>query len=310
MFRRCATPIAFALLALATLLPPAARADKQIEDEASLAVTGTALLQRLNDQLAARGIGVRIAKASFLSAPNAPEVGQTIFANDRSKQLDTHWVPGDPRRGGRKTITYLVDIGDCSVFPGGSQIEAAIDRAMTTWSHVDCAPVPIVKVSCPSSDSDITDGLFGFGGLGTPLAADIVHGGYLPPAFFDAALPGGGSTILAGTFTYFFIDGPTDNDINGDHMLDTAFAETFYNSGFSWAIDGAMPPVDVESVALHEAGHALSQDHFGKIFETDANGKRHFSPYAVMNALLTQPEHALQGTDIAGHCSLWANWPR
>jgi len=310
MLSRRSHDIPLVLLAFALLLPSAASADKRIEDEESLTSSATSLIERLNNQLAARGVNVRIAKAAFLAAPNAPEVGQTIFANDRTKQLDTQWVPGDPRRGGRKTITYAVDLADCNVFPGSAAIEGAIDRAMTTWANVSCAPIPIVKVPCSSADADVTDGLLGFGGIGTPGTADIIHGGWLPAAFFDAAIPGGGSSVLASTFTYFFVDGPTDSDVNGDKKLDTAFAEIFYNSAFPWAIDGAMPPVDVESVALHEAGHALSQDHFGKIFETDANGKRHFSPYAVMNALLTQPEHTLQGSDTSAHCGLWANWPR
>src|SRR5438477_1167199 len=105
-----------------------AAADRKVEDETP--VTNT-LLGRLNNQLASMGLNVRIAKASFLAAPGSPEVGQTIFADDRSKQLDTQWVPRDPRRGSRTTITYIVDQSDGAASPAlsNAQTEAAIDRA-------------------------------------------------------------------------------------------------------------------------------------------------------------------------------------
>ena len=45
---------------------------------------------------------------------------------------------------------------------------------------------------------------------------------------------------------------------------------------------------DIETVALHEAGHGLSQGHFGKAFRTVKNGKLHFSPRAVMNAAILE----------------------
>jgi hypothetical protein len=73
-----------------------------------------------------------------------------------------------------------------------------------------------------------------------------------------------------------------------------------------WRING-FP--DVESVALHEFGHGLSQAHFGEAFLTDSNGKVHFAPLAVMNAGTDRVSQELLGTDVAGHCSIWGNWP-
>ena len=49
--------------------------------------------------------------------------------------------------------------------------------------------------------------------------------------------------------------------------------------------------------------------HFGEIFLTDKNGKVHFSPFAVMNALTSRRAQVLKGTDIGGHCSIWGSWP-
>jgi hypothetical protein len=55
-------------------------------------------------------------------------------------------------------------------------------------------------------------------------------------------------------------------------------------------------------------GHGLSQDHFGKIFRTK-NGKLHFAPLAVMNAVYYDVQQELKGTDVGGHCSIWGSWP-
>jgi hypothetical protein len=85
-----------------------------------------------------------------------------------------------------------------------------------------------------------------------------------------------------------------------------AWREIYYSSYYVWNIDAN---VDVETIALHEAGHGLSQGHFGTLFRTDANGMFHFAPLAVMNAGYTQVQQDLAGTDLAGHCSIWGDWP-
>ena len=87
--------------------------------------------------------------------------------------------------------------------------------------------------------------------------------GYRKP-FFNQVAPGGGDFILAVTFTIIFTDengNPVDTDNN--KKADVAWREIYYNDAFSWN-DGSA--YDVETIALHEAGHGLSQDHFGKAF--------------------------------------------
>ena len=104
----------------------------------------------------------------------------------------------------------------------------------------------------------------------------------------------------------------TDIDNNG--RADTAFREIYYDPfvGFFgpprvWADDG-VSNIDVETVALHEIGHGLSQAHFGKVF-FDNKGNLKFAPKAVMNAVYVGPQRTLLGTDGGGHCANWANWP-
>lgn len=291
-----------------------------------------AALRVANLRLAARGRRVRVAKAEWITRPGSSQAGQTVFVNDRgNKQSPFDFVPGDPGRGGRTNILYLVDQSDGAAVGGlsSAQTEAAIDRSIATWNGVACSSIPIQKAADTGVDPDIVDFLLGVGGagainLGPVVTVDVVHAGFLGANFFDALTPGcvPGSTdnpcgsvfILGITFTIGFVDGDGNfTDINNDGQFDAAFREIYYNNAdpdangvtVPWRIN-AHP--DVESVALHEFGHGLSQAHFGKIFATD-NGKLHFAPLAVMNAAIVGVIQRLRGSDIGGHCSLWANWP-
>ena len=294
------TPL-IALLAIATPL----RADE--------APTVSPVLERMNEQLAQMGSKLRVTRAEFLaasSASNGNPVGITIVANDREFWTPSQWAPNDARRNADGTnIRYLVDLSDGAPNGGliSAQTEAAIDRAMNTWNVVDCARIPIVKVADDGTDPDLVDGLLGYGTVGTPHLADIVHAGWMPPSFFDLFLPGGGTSFLAVTFGTILLDTASDNDINHDRKFDTGQREIYYNNYFTWGIDADPPIADVESVALHEAGHGLSHGHFGFIFTQ--NGSIHVAPFAVMNSVLFERNHALQGTDIGSHCSNWGDWP-
>ncbi|MCH7860473.1 MAG: hypothetical protein IH998_02015 [Proteobacteria bacterium] len=142
---------------------------------------------------------------------------------------------------------------------------------------------------------------FLLGGGGGPFpAADIVHAGFgtiVDPIFLPPP-------IIAAAFTFIFLP-PTDIDNNG--KIDVALREIYYTFNFPWGINTNFP-IDVETIALHEAGHGLSQAHFGTLFQTDKNGKFHFSPRAVMNAGYTGVQQQLARTDEGGHCSNWASW--
>lgn len=249
------------------------------------------MMKAANDKLEADGENYRVDMAEYYT--DKDEVGQEVFFNDRgNKQLSIHWVPGDPRRGGwssGNSITYALDgVEGDNVLPIPAT-NAAIDRAMATWNNVQCSNIPIVKRNFPP----LNLGIIG-GGLG--IAADITHSGFL-------GLPPG---VLGVTFTFLFTSGGVPTDIDNNKKADTAFREIYYNVFFPWAINGNF---DVETVALHEAGHGLSQAHFGKLFRTDANGKFHFAPRAVMNAGYTGVQQSIGKTDNAGHCSLFGNWP-
>jgi hypothetical protein len=218
-------------------------------------------------------------------------------ASARLHRQPFRWVAGDVRRraDGNK-LSYLVDtldLGNSGL--GAASAEAAIDRAMSTWSSDACLQTVAVVKRPAGEDADIFDSHYGYGGRGNYRAADIVHAGWLPAAFFEAVTgPGGGQTVVALSVTFIYVgqDGrPTDLD--GDRHLDTAHNEIYYNEAFSWAAGG----MDVESVALHEVGHSLGIGHIGP------------PPEAVMNPIYAGLQKTLFPLDHAALCSVWSSWP-
>ena len=296
--------VAAVALAAITLITSSstARTRATTSQEQTTVAQVAAIGNDMNAKLGTRVTGIGLGAVDYLTDGGSNDVGQTVFFNDRVKQLGAHFVPGDPRRGGRANITYIVDQAEGAI--DGltvGQTTAAIDRAMATWNGVNCSTIPITKLpDIPGLDIGLVETLLGQTG-GPFMLADITHAGWLPAG----VLP---PNVIGITFTFIFIDpatgAPTDIDNNG--KADVAFREILYNDRFVWSINGN---IDVQTVALHESGHGLSQGHFGKAFGTDANGKIHFAPLAVMNAAYSGVQQDLKGTDNGGHCSIWGSWP-
>lgn len=263
---------------------------------------------RQNARIASPNGRIDVLMAEYITAGESDEVGNIVYFNNRgNKQLSADFVPGDPRRGGRTNIEYIID--DQVTTDNGlsaTDVTGAITNSMNTWEGVNCSNIGITKLPF-AGDAGYISAVFGFGG--TPnFEVDLQHCGFLPGAFFNILAPGGSNFILGVTFTFIWVDGdnnPTDIDNNGKG--DVAFREIYYNDNFSWNTDGRR--FDIETVSLHEAGHGLSQGHFGKAFRTEAGGKLHFSPRAVMNAAYSGVQRSINQTDEAGHCSNWARWP-
>lgn len=263
-----------------------------------------AIGEKANIALATQGSDVRLRAIEWISPVASGQAGgQIVFFNDRGdKRLPDHFVPGDPRRGGRTNITYLVDkSGDTNDPTAVGQTEAAIDRAMATWNGEQCSTLNMTKNVDTGADPDLVDEILGFpDGTGGAFAADIVHGGWVPAGIF----PG---SVIAVTFAFAFVGPGGVTDIDNNKRGDAAWREIYYNDLFLWRING---DIDVETVALHESGHGLSQEHFGTLFLTTSNNRFHFAPRAVMNAGYTGVQQALAGTDNAGHCTTWGSWPQ
>jgi hypothetical protein len=276
---------------------------------ASILGSGDNIVDHANALLAASGSEYRVAYAEYITSEAQPASDNIIFARDvGNKRLSLDFVPNDPRRGGidgnPNTIDVLIDRTQGVTGNGLSEAAttASIGRAMASWDAQRCSALGmnIVPVEV---DLGLVQAILGFGG--GAAVPDIMHAGWLPADFFDLLAPQGSSFILGVTFTLTFLEG----DLDGDGAPDLAAREIYYNDAFPWSTTG-VGGADVESIALHEAGHALSQAHFGKVFVNQRSGKLLFSPRAVMNAVYVGPNRSLTATDNAGHCGLWGNWPQ
>lgn len=293
-----------------------------IASAATLALMGAAaaqdfaLVNAANAQLATRGANYRIEMAETVTDLESNQAGQTILFNNRGNhQLAHDFVPGDPRRiaagwGGPGTrITFAVDDTEQTADIAGTGELAEIRAAMATWDNVQCSTLPLTDRGNTGANVGLVQALTGFGGTGG-IAADVQHAGFLPANFFTSVL--GAANILGVTFTFIWVDAGNPTDVDNNGKADTAFREIYYNDGFTWEIDPKDAPgdgrIDLQTVALHEAGHGLSQGHFGRGFVT-GNGALHLAPQAVMNAGYIFGQQTLLGTDTSGHCSNWASWP-
>jgi hypothetical protein len=269
-----------------------------------------AAMTKINGQVSAMGKTVRLEVVEYY--PAGEKQGQIIYFNNRSKQMGSDWVPGDPRRWGGTEIFWISDLVDGTA--NGvtfGQPQTAISRAMATWNSVRCASIPLIQLPDYGLDWGYVQWLLGLGGV-PGWWADFTHAGWLPGTFFEIiGGPGASDYILGVTFTFIWVDGNTGQptDIDHNNKEDVAFRETYYNNKFPWGINTSYP-YDVESIVLHESGHGVSLGHFGKLFQTEVNGKFHFAPRAVMNAGYTGVQQKLSATDIAAFCSVWGSWPR
>ncbi len=254
--------------------------------------------------------GTAIYMAEYLTADGSEAMGNTVFFNDRgNKQLGADFVPALQQFfNGTTDVSYYVDQNRPTADVSVATSTLGINSAMNTWDRVKCSNLGMFEIPYDGRPTGLVSLVFGFGG--SPFyVADVTHCGWLGGPFFDFLAPGGSGFILGVTFTIIYIDTVTGDpvDTNNDGKIDVAWREIYYNDTFGWNLGSN---IDIETVALHEAGHGLSQQHFGKAFLSNGNGKLHFAPRAVMNAAYSGVQTAIMKTDNAGHCSIWGNWPQ
>jgi hypothetical protein len=171
----------------------------------------------------------------------------------------------------------------------------------------------------------------GLGGEPTP-AADLTFAGWVPSAFFDrAGAPGSlGLTVPAAwdaadeSFVWGFdVLDPNRSfvDRDGDGDADLFAMKMYFTSDFDYVVDDdelgdMLFYVDVESIVLHELGHALGMDHFGRytvvLDENGAFADLIVNPNSVnlMNTANHFVKQDLSGSDVGSFCGIYAGWGR
>jgi len=275
-----------------------------------------AMMRAANKQLKARGLHIALESIEYFTLGKGRP-------SDRLHQFDSRWVPNDPNRLALGTsLRFLIATNRGATSSGltAAQTAAAIRAAVTTWGATrQLRNVPLVeRPYVAGHDFTLFDDLF-FGGKfddfpnedANIFYADIVEAGFLPRAFFDslAGGPDGGANIIGFTPSFVFTDADGNPvDLNGDNYADVALSESYLNDtfgdpnapdrkGFPWGIDVNLPGIDVQSIALHENGHAFEIGHFGP------------PPRAVMNPVYEGLLQAPRPTDRASLSTLWSSWP-
>ena len=189
----------------------------------------------------------------------------------RAYQLNNLGLAGgwdDVQKG---SVSYVLDRSDYTSDLGmsESQITGALSGAFDTWSSRNNSSLSLRPKRDRGGNYDVLDGPADssgppwFGGYagdsldqgGDYGYADIVFGGWLNNSYFDyledGSIDGVDSSILAVCWT-----GEVSDSIYSEPRW---IAEIFFNDGYTWSTDGG--GYDIETVMLHELGHAIGLGH-------------------------------------------------
>ena len=161
-------------------------------------------------------------------------------------------------KGGSVTTVLVTSryTGDVS-----SDVDGALRSAYKTWADVDPQDGLSFEFLPDGGNYDPDGGNYDAFDTYPPNLdqgsdwnyANIVMGGWLPLSYFTNLDPNNGANILAVTWTAKLRGG-------SGPRKPTWHSEIFFNDGWTWA-DNESAGIDIETVALHELGHAIGFGH-------------------------------------------------
>lgn len=260
-----------------------------------------------------------------------------VLSHDVGNQAAPYlYVEGDPRRHAEDptTIYYRIDLSEPPPDISVADTEAAIESAVDTFNAVTCGRnLQLVRLpSAPGEDLGAAQRALGWGGQGDDFEADITFAGWVPQGFFDDI--GFGPANALAVPVAFDVDGQSlvwgldvfdpsreFSDVDANGKIDLYATEIYFNADSNYVLDdpelaNTLFSIDVESIVLHELGHGLGMDHFGRsevILDEDGNFvdlvvNRNSVP--LMNTSNYFQTRELSGSDVASFCGIYANWGR
>ena len=176
-------------------------------------------------------------------------------------------------------VTLVFDESDYTLDASAGDVDGALQNAFDTWADADANDkLSFDRKPDLGGNYDVYDQPGG--GLdqsSNSLYSNITVGGWLPKSYFDSLEAGGGDGILAVTWSAKLRGGGS----NKPHLE----VDVYFNDNFNWSVDGS--GIDIETVALHEAGHAIGLGHEDSV-------------PSVMGAFYAGPQRTLFEDDLAG----------
>ena len=296
--------------------PPSFAAAKKTPLTGTPTQRAAQIAAKVNARLAAAGSKMRLTGATFFTTGR----GVPPF---RQLRTGVRWTKRD--------LTYLIDVSDYPPGANTAAVTTALVNAYETWDAVPNITLSLTRVPDTHPNPDVLDAIVTdnagncvdivdtsspavldynptTGEFDLDPFADIVHGGWLSPAYFEKCL--GSADIIAVTWSF------SDGDTNHDNYPDLVYAEQYGNNEFQYVTTGSQyldfdGPFDIQSIFVHEDGHALGLGHTGgpndnQPFKLHPNG-RVFDPEAVMNPFsLGGEKRSLFPLDMAAIRSLYA----